>query len=353
MSPDFRGLITKCALLLVLVGAIAACSSRERPYRSGYQHRTVSGSELGFKRVSVKLDPMTAVETVRLEEIPLEVRQRRYYRKYRKRRDHYGKWRTRERRQKGKEKPASGIQVALSSVSGGLSAKFAGNRGGTGVTTNSDGVVVIRSTLKHAFTVFADAPLESVIRHPAILDLDIPESARKREWYRLTAGQKPSGSGGQSRSTGNFTYKSTHATYDIRPVLRRIARLVHADKTAVVRIVPANIDSRYPFNNASITLSPQGSVEVDPRNWLRKHLKHNEHLSYAARHFPGFVRKKASRHSGRNGATFRVAPGPHLITVTHPGYFYFEKTIELSRSRKEVMVLMSALGTKHRVKIIH
>ncbi len=338
MLPNYRRQITKCALLLVSVVVIAACSG-ERPYRTGYNHRTVSDTELGFERVAVRVNPKTAVETVRLQVTQLRKKQRRSYRKYRKRRDSYGSWTTRETR-KGENRPASRVQVVLSSVSKGLSVDFLNNRD----RTNSDGVVRVRSRLKHSFRVFADAPLASVVRHPYITKRDIPKSTRERESFRLRT---------KSNSAKRRTYRSSHDTYDVRPMLRKLVRLVHADKTVVVRIVPANIDSRYPFSRASITLSPQRGVDVDQRKWLRKHLKDDEHLSLATRNFPWFVQKKALKTSSRNGAVFRVVPGPYKITIAHPKYYYLEKTMELGRGRREVRVLMSELGTKHRVRIVN
>ena len=338
MLSSCRRRLFRCVLLLVFVGVIAGCAG-ERPYQTGYNHRTVSDTELGFERVAVRAGPKTAVETVRLQVTQLRKKQRRYYRKYRKRRDYRGSWTTRET-MKGKSEPAPRVQVALSSVSRGMEAEFLDDRD----RTNFVGVVRVRSRLKHPFRVFADAPLASVVRHPAITKWDIPKSSRERKSYRLRTNRKS----GKRRS-----YRSSHDTYDVRPMLKKLARHVHAEKTAIVRIIPANIDSRYPFSGASITLSPQWSVDVDHRKWLMKHLKQHEFLSLATKYFPWFVREKTLRKSIRNGAAFRVVPGLYKITVSHPRYYYVEKTLELGRGREEVKVLMSELGTKHRVKIVN
>ena len=335
MFSNRRRLLTDSLLLVVVMGVLAACAG-ERPYRTGYNYRTVTDTEYGFERVALRVGLQTAVETVRLKATHLRRKQRRRYRKYRKRRDFLGSWWTRETR-KGRSEPAPRVRVVLSSVSRGISAEFVNNRD----RTDSDGMVEVRTRLKQPFRVFADASLASVIRHPAINGLDVPKSYRKRESFRLKTERK---------SRKGRTYRSSHDTFDIRSVLRKLARRVHADRTVDVRIIPANIDSRYPFGGASISLSPLGSVEVDPGKWLRKHLEHDEFLSYATRKFPWFVRRKTSRTSSRNGAVFRVVPGPYRITIMHPRYYYLEKTLELDRG--EVKVLMSELGTRHRVRIV-
>ena len=342
----FDGQRARFVLSVVLVSVVAACGG-ERPYRTGYEHRTVSDTEFEYKRIAAKVEPQIAVETVELQAIRIHREQRRSYRKYRKRRDSYGSWSTRKTR-KGASSPASGIRVALSSASKGLSAEFVDNGNDKVATTNADGLVSVRSKLNGTFKVFTDAPIQSVVSHPEIVRSSPPKSSREREWFQLTTEQRSSGSRKKSKST----YRSRQGTYDIRPILKKVARLVHAEKTVTIRIIPANIDSRSPFRNASITLTPLRSVEVEPRQWLRKHLKLGEHLTYAAHHFPAFVRKEAARTSGRNGAVFRVVPGPYTVTVTHPKYYYLEKVVGLGRGQPEVTVLMSELGTKHRVEIV-
>lgn len=338
MLSNCRRQITKCALLLVFAGVIAACAG-ERPYRTGYKYRTVSDTEYGFERVAVRVGPKTRVESIRLQATQLRKKQRRRYRKYRKRRDRLGSWTTRETL-KGKKSPASRVQVVLSSVSKGLSAEFLDNKG----RTNSDGMVRVRSRLNQPLRVFADAPLVSVIRHPAIKKPDIPKSSRKRESFRLKMKRK---------SARSRTYQFSHDTYDVRRMLKKIARLVHADKTVEVRIIPANIDSHYPFKGSVISLSPQKSIGVDPRKWLRKHLKYDEFLSYAIKNIPWFVRRKTSRRSSQYGSVFRVVPGPYKITISHPKYYYFEKTMELGGDQRKMKVLMSELGRKRRIKIVN
>ena len=334
--------------LLICSFLLAACGSSERPIESGYQHRTISGEEFGFKRHAAKIAPRTSMETVRLEATVLKRQQRRYYRKYKKRCNRYGSWSTRKT-VKGDKTPAPNVRLAVTSVSKGLSAGFVDRK----ARTDSDGLVSVRADLKHPFRVFADAPLNTVIRHPDIAQPDISSSGRQKEWFQLTADPKSSRSGKKAKLAKKRAYKSFQYTYDVRPTLKKVARIVHAEKTVAIRIIPANIDSRFPFDKASITLAPLQGVAVDPRKWLKKYLRYNEHLSYASEHFPGFVKWKSVKTSGRNGAVFRVAPGPYKIIISHPKYYYLEKTVGLSRAQKEVKILMSELGTKHRVKIIN
>ena len=328
----------RCVFALATCLVLAACGG-EGPIDSGYQHRTVSAQEFGFQKHAAKVGPKTVVETVRLQVTALERNQRRYYRKYKSRRNRYGSWSTRKT-VKGNKSTAPNVRLALASVSKGLSAGFVDGN----ARTDSDGLVSVRTELKHPFMIFVNAPLNEIVRHPDIAKPVMSRSGRTREWFQLKATIK---------SAKKRTYKSFQNTYDIRPTLQRVARVVHSEKTVAVRIVPANIDSRFPFDKAKITLAPLRGVVVDPRKWLKKHLRDDRHLSYATEHFPGFVRKQSVGTSGRNGAVFRVAPGPYKITISHPKYYYLEKTIGLGRAQHEVKVLMSELGTKHRVKIIN
>lgn len=337
MQP-YRKMSGRCVSALATCLVLAACGG-ERPIDSGYQHRTVSGQEFGFQKHAAKINPKTVVETVRLQVTTLERKQRRYYRKYKSRRNRYGSWSTRKT-VKGERSSAPNVRLALASVSKGLSAGFVGGN----ASTDSDGLVSVRTELKHPFMIFVSAPLNEIVRHPDIAKPVMPRSGRKREWFQLTATVK---------SAKKRAYKSFQRTYDIRPTLKKVARVVHADRTVAIRIVPANIDSRFPFGRARITLAPLRSVVVDPRKWLKAHVRDDRHLSYATEHFPGFVRKESVKTSGQNGVVFRVAPGPYKITISHPKYYFLEKTIGLGRTQKEVKILMSELGTKHRVKIIN
>lgn len=354
MPPKQPPSILKCVLLSIFLAAISGCGSfGEKPYATGHDRRTVDGADLGYERVSLKATPREIVETIRLRVTPLRLEQRRRYMKYRKRRDFYGRWRTQETR-KGETEVASGVPVALSSVYGSLDAKFLGGAN----ATDSDGLVRIRATMRAPFRVFADARLTSVVRHKAsivrfreIHERNMRKSRRGRTGYRLTAGGGGFGRG-KWRGVKKRTYESSHATLDVRPLLDLLAMAVREKKTVGVRVVPANFDSRFPVSGASVSLTPAGGVPLDPRKWLRKYVSHAAYLSYAAKRFPRFVRKKTVRTSGRNGAFFRVAPGAYRIEVIHPKYYYLDKVVELGGRRPEIKVLVSELGTKHRVKII-
>ena len=331
--------LSKTCFVSIACFMLAACGTPERAIDSGYQNRTISGTEFGLQRHGAEVSPRTAVDAVRVDVTVLKRQQRRYYRTYRNRGRRYGSWNTRKT-VKGKKTPAPNVRLYLTSVSKGLTAGFVDGKD----RTNSDGLVFVRSKLKDPFKVFADAPLEAVIRHPAIAKPELRRSDRKREWFQLKADRK---------SAKKRLYRLRRYSYDIRPTLKKVARQVHAEKTIDVRIVPANIDSRYPVGRARITLSSLKSVDTHPSDWLKKYLKYNEYLSYASEHFPSFVKRNWVKESGPGGAVFRVAPGPHKITISHPKYYFLEKTIGLSRAQTEVRILMSELGTKHRVKILY
>ena len=135
-------------------------------------------------------------------------------------------------------------------------------------------------------------------------------------------------------------------TKDIRERIKYVAKTIYNEEIKKITIVPTNIDSMYPFAGSDIFIignSPSPSKILSP------YFKNKSHLSYAVSVFPNYVRTEAKDHgTGR----FNVYPGNYKVKIRNPKYYYLEKNLSIKNSNN-IDILMSELGTKHRVRIVN
>jgi hypothetical protein len=133
--------------------------------------------------------------------------------------------------------------------------------------------------------------------------------------------------------------------YDLRSVAKAISRDVHNSKIKSIRMIPTDIDSRVSFGSSNITISgrPPSAREI-----LSPYFNEPSLLSTAVMEFPEYLITEGSAYGTGN---FLVYPGTYQITIKNKKYYYLEKKLSVTKS-SSFDVLMSELGTKHRVRIV-
>jgi hypothetical protein len=132
---------------------------------------------------------------------------------------------------------------------------------------------------------------------------------------------------------------------DLTDVAREIAENIHQEKIHSIEIVPVNIDSRVAFGGSKIQISgePPSAEAI-----LRPYFKNKFLLGKAVGHFPDYVN---STDADYGTGSFHVYPGSYSVTIKNKNYYFVEKDLLISSDGK-IEILMSELGTKHRVRIV-
>lgn len=127
---------------------------------------------------------------------------------------------------------------------------------------------------------------------------------------------------------------------------RKVAKKVHEDKIKSVRINPINIDSRVDIEGSSITVSgsPPSNVDI-----LKPYFSDKELLAVAAKSFPDYM---LNSQSIRGSGVFYLYPGKYFLKIKNKNYYYLEEELTVTRTDR-INIMMSELGTKHRVRIIN
>ena len=130
----------------------------------------------------------------------------------------------------------------------------------------------------------------------------------------------------------------------------KISNYVYEKYFTNIKIIPANIDSRFPFDNSVISIK-YITKYPNIKKLLSKYFKDDKLLNKAVDYFPSISPQKSQGTESTNFILYKK--GKYKLSIRNKKYYFFEKNINLKHERNKMTVYMSELGTKHRVKFIY
>ncbi|MBN1480135.1 hypothetical protein EH223_19440 [candidate division KSB1 bacterium] len=143
------------------------------------------------------------------------------------------------------------------------------------------------------------------------------------------------------------TFQYSYQTYDLRPAISSFVNAEINSKTVPVTIRVFGSDSRYPIQNAKVT------IDGNPPSRLRllsKYFQNIDILNYALRTAPQYVVSSQTIYTNLAGAQFNLySPFEYTLEVSHPDYFYTTQQLQVPLDTDTVDIYLDRLFTNAKI----
>lgn len=143
------------------------------------------------------------------------------------------------------------------------------------------------------------------------------------------------------------TFQYSYQTYDLRPAISAFVNAEINSKTVPVTVRVFGSDSRYPIQNAKVTIkgNPPSRLRL-----LSKYFRNIEILNYALSAAPDYAVNSSTIYTNLAGAQFNLySPFEYSLEVSHPDYFFTTQQLQVPLEADAVDVYLDRLFTNARI----